>query len=430
MPPEREETNVPVRWLILADDLTGAADCAIAFARQGIASAVGWGDLPLAAAGQRPAVFSYDADSRGLTASQAADKHRAALAALLDRDSILFKKIDSTLRGQPAAETVAAIEALRARSGSAFGILAPAFPATGRTTEQGHILVDGKPLEEAEVWRRDHSYPNADLAEILSDIGIAAEKVPLSTIRSGSETLRAIFAELAAGDDIVAVCDARTEDDLARIAEAGLLAGPSAFFIGSAGLAHALAAAAPGERSAPVTLPAASGGALIVVGSVAVASRMAARELALLPGVRHVPVEPGLLLDTAADAGRADFRRSVTDGLDAGDDILVEILMAGEPDLAIGPRLTEALAETLKPTAHHMSGLAATGGETAAALLARFGVNGIRLVDEIEPGVSLGITLGEFSLPVVTKAGAFGDRGSLTRITERLRSIRKKGESA
>ena len=45
MPPERKETNVAARWLILADDLTGAADCAIAFARQGIASAVGWGDL-------------------------------------------------------------------------------------------------------------------------------------------------------------------------------------------------------------------------------------------------------------------------------------------------------------------------------------------------------------------------------------------------
>ena len=132
----------------------------------------------------------------------------------------------------------------------------------------------------------------------------------------------------------------------------------------------------------------------------------------------------------AAGAGRADFRRNVTDGLDAGDDVLIEILMGGEPDLAIGSRLTAALAETLKPAAHHMSGLAATGGETAAALLARFGVNGIRLVDEIEPGVSLGVTLGDISLPVVTKAGAFGDRGSLTRITERLRSIRKKGESA
>jgi D-threonate/D-erythronate kinase len=74
-----------------------------------------------------------------------------------------------------------------------------------------------------------------------------------------------------------------------------------------------------------------------------------------------------------------------------------------------------------------MSGLAATGGETAASLLARFGVNGIRLVDEIEPGVSLGLTLGGVSVPVVTKAGAFGDEGSLTRIVRRLRFIRQKG---
>jgi uncharacterized protein YgbK (DUF1537 family) len=117
----------------------------------------------------------------------------------------------------------------------------------------------------------------------------------------------------------------------------------------------------------------------------------------------------------------------VTDGLDAGRDVLVEILMGGEPDLGTGPRLTKALAEALKPAASHMSGLAATGGETAASLLAGIGVNGIRLVDELEPGVSLGLTLGDVSLPVITKAGAFGDRGTLTRITERLRSIRQKG---
>jgi D-threonate/D-erythronate kinase len=414
------------RWLILADDLTGAADCAIAFAKQGVASVVGWGD----GAGSGTAVFSYDSDSRGLTASRAAETHRAALGRLLDRDCVLFKKIDSTLRGQPAAETVAAIDAVRARSGSAFGIFAPAFPATGRTTELGRILVGGKPLEDAEVWRRDHSYPNADLGEMLGSVGIAAEKVPLSTIRSGADALGAVFAELASKGDVVAVCDAQTEDDLARIAQASLPAQPSVFFIGSAGLAHALAEATPGERAAPVALSVKTGGALIVVGSLAAASRAAARDLAAMPGVRHVPVEPALLLDAAAAAGRAALARTVTEGLDGGDDVLVEILMGDEPDLGIGPQLAEALAETLKPAAPHMSGLAATGGETAAALLDRFGVNGIRLVDEIEPGVSLGLTLGDVSLPVVTKAGAFGDRGSLSRITERLRSIRQKGELA
>ena len=70
---------------------------------------------------------------------------------------------------------------------------------------------------------------------------------------------------------------------------------------------------------------------------------------------------------------------------------------------------------------------AATGGETAAILLSRFGVNGIRLADEIEPGVSLGLTLGKLSVPVATKAGAFGDKLSLIRIRERLRAVRTKG---
>jgi uncharacterized protein YgbK (DUF1537 family) len=415
------------RWLILADDLTGAADCAIAFARRGIVSVVGWGDLQESAAGRQAPVFSYDTNSRGLTAPEAVATHRAALGRFLDKDGILFKKIDSTLRGQPAAETVAAIEALHARSGAAFGILAPAFPATGRTTEQGRIRVGGRPLEESEVWRRDHSYPNADLVEILATVGIASEKVPLSTIRGGVETLREAFAVLAARGDIVAVCDAVTGDDLDRIAEASLPARPSMFFIGSAGLAHALAAAAPGERSDPVTSPVTASGALVVVGSLAGASRAAARYLAAMPGVRYVPVEPAMLLGDGAGTDRAGFGLTVSDGLDAGCDVLVEILMGGEPDLGIGPRLTKALAEALKPAASHMSGLAATGGETAASLLAGIGVNGIRLVDELEPGVSLGLTLGDVSLPVITKAGAFGDRGSLMRITERLRSIRQKG---
>jgi hypothetical protein len=41
--------------------------------------------------------------------------------------------------------------------------------------------------------------------------------------------------------------------------------------------------------------------------------------------------------------------------------------------------------------------------------------------------VSLGLTLGKLSVPVATKAGAFGDKLSLIRISERLRAVRTKG---
>jgi uncharacterized protein YgbK (DUF1537 family) len=95
--------------------------------------------------------------------------------------------------------------------------------------------------------------------------------------------------------------------------------------------------------------------------------------------------------------------------------------------MALGARLANSLADALQTAAPAIGAFAATGGETAATMLSRFGVNGIRLADEIEPGVSLGLTLGQISVPIATKAGAFGDQQSLIRISERLRSIRTQG---
>jgi D-threonate/D-erythronate kinase len=95
--------------------------------------------------------------------------------------------------------------------------------------------------------------------------------------------------------------------------------------------------------------------------------------------------------------------------------------------MSLGLQLAQSLAAMLKVAAPVIGAFAATGGETAAAILSGFGVSGIRLVDEIEPGVSLGLTLGSLSVPVATKAGAFGDENSLVRINERLRAVRTKG---
>jgi uncharacterized protein YgbK (DUF1537 family) len=77
-----------------------------------------------------------------------------------------------------------------------------------------------------------------------------------------------------------------------------------------------------------------------------------------------------------------------------------------------------------------MSGLVVTGGETAAAILRQCYVSRIRLLDEIEAGVSLGLMVREVSVPIVTKPGAFGDSRSLIRALDRLRSIRQTGKFA
>lgn len=427
------------RWLILADDLTGAADCAIAFGRRGRAAAVTWGtttrgtatglvsaDLP---------VLSYDADSRGLSAADAAQRHAQCLKRLHDPDRILFKKIDSTLRGQPAAETAVAIHHLKGRADGVlaptiFGICAPAFPATGRTTIAGRVHVDGRPLEEAEVWARDHNYANADLAFVLGTAGVATKAVPLATVR-GPDFASAL-GQIAAAGDVVAICDAETQEDLdriaaagLRIAAAGLSGGLSPFFIGSAGLAHALAAVEARPALAPSRVAPRRDGSLIVVGSMATASRAAARKLAALDGVVHLPVPSETLLRDPGGLAASVARVEIA--IAAGYDVLVEIAMEGAPEMALGPRLVRALADALAPLGAGIGAFAATGGETASALLSRFGVEGIRVADEIEPGVSLGLTLGRLAIPVATKAGAFGNADSLIRIRERLRAVRIEG---
>ena len=84
---------------------------------------------------------------------------------------------------------------------------------------------------------------------MLATAGIRGEKITLATVRG--DDLRAMFARLAGEGDVVAVCDAETDHDLHLIAEASLPASPATFFIGSAGLAHALAGFEAGDVAEP-----------------------------------------------------------------------------------------------------------------------------------------------------------------------------------
>jgi D-threonate/D-erythronate kinase len=425
---------VAERWLILADDLTGAADAAIAFARRGRDTAITWGENVADDAGTRD-VLAHDCDSRRLAAPAAGAVHFAAAERWLRLGgfSMLYKKVDSTLRGQPAAEIAALCGSLPAPFAGAFGIFAPANPAMGRTTIDGRVFVHGEPLEQTETWLRDHSYPDSDLVRISESAGLRAVKLPLAQVRAGAVALRAALAAAgsaaADGRGTILVCDAETDDDLARIAGAAREHATPKFFIGTAGLSHALARDLPAAGRPPQTLAPSRHGALIVVGSLASVSRAAARKLGEDSAVLHVAFSAEIL---AGDDARTRTRMAldIRAALDRGTDVLVEMPVEEAPDLAIGPALVRTLATCLAPALSRMSGLIATGGETAAALLRQCYVGQIRLVDEIEAGVALGLMARDRGVPIITKPGGFGDPGSLVRALDRLRSIRQTGKLA
>jgi D-threonate/D-erythronate kinase len=405
------------RWLIIADDLTGAADSAIAFAKRRLPARVSWGE-PRPDDRADALALSFDADTRQLPLAAATRRHQDILRKLLEARMHVFKKIDSTLRGYPAEELGALLDVLAARVPRLLAVFAPAFPAGGRVTRDGRIFVHGVPLEHTEFWSADRPAEHADLDALLEHAGLRARLIGLDAVRGDAGRLRAILDE-SRGGTTVCVCDAETEDDLDRIVAASLTDDVT-LFSGSAGFAHALAHRVSRDvenRIAPIACPPSARGALFVVGSQASASRVALAPLDGIDGLRRCSVDAGGLLPLD------DLARDLV----AGVDVVIDIR---PPAHELVPRVrdvVDALARQLAPLVAQAGALMATGGDTAAALLARCGVRGIRLADELEPGASLGLTLGEHSLPVITKSGGFGDAGSLRRIVERLRFIRKTG---
>jgi uncharacterized protein YgbK (DUF1537 family) len=186
-----------LRFWVIADDLTGALDTAAPFAAHGWRTSVvpwpGGGPPAIAAAVARATAVSdvvvVDTASRHLAAREAARRVRAVVRLARGRvagrpSPHLYKKIDSTLRGNVAAELIA----FRAAAGVDCLPLAPAFPAQGRTTRGGAVWVDGTPL---------HASPAAQDALDPAGCGDLARLAPAGALE---------------------VLDAATDADLRRIA--------------------------------------------------------------------------------------------------------------------------------------------------------------------------------------------------------------------
>ena len=127
---------------ILADDLTGACDSSVPFARRGLATRVLLAPRPVAVGpADRVDVVAVDADTRRLSRRLAVSRTTVAARALRTAETTrLFKKVDSTLRGHVGPEILACLRAWD----TPLALLCPAFPATGRWVQGGEIFVNGR----------------------------------------------------------------------------------------------------------------------------------------------------------------------------------------------------------------------------------------------------------------------------------------------
>ena len=411
------------RILILADDLSGAADCALSCLAAGM-------DTVVALDGEAPppaTALAIDTDSRRMDRSAAADVTAGMLKAHAGADTLIYKKIDSTLRGHFAAELASSL-ALHLRGGAhKVAIVAPAFPAAGRTTRGGQQYLHGEKVEDTAVWRNENLPGRASLPELLMAANLRVAQIGLDAVRG--ENLAQTMRDAAHAHDALA-CDAETDDDLAAIAAAGQ--GTCSLWAGSAGLAHHLprAAGLALEKQSVPQAPRRSGAVICAVGSLSEISREQFLHLARADVADFIL--PPTLLRAGPDAREWwTLDAAILAAIEAGRDIAVMIDSAPGANPKEGLELCAALGRLLAPHLATARGLIATGGETARALLLAAGVPALRLAAEVEPGIPLSIASGAAaSLHVITKAGAFGNVNTLHRCRNMLRNSTFEGVSS
>lgn len=229
---------------IIADDLTGANDTALQFHLRGSNTQIILSDSSYLQNLKNTQTWAISTESRNLASDIAAEKVKRATQRFIDELNLDFyyKKIDSTIRGNIAVETLAMLETL----GWDAAIIAPAFPSEGRTTVGGYHLSKGVPIERTEMARDVHSpifeshIPTLLKNQLDEDQECLVGYIGLSTIMKGAGPILAKISECISKGQKLIVADAVSTTDIEQIALAIQKLSTKILPVGSAALAQAL----------------------------------------------------------------------------------------------------------------------------------------------------------------------------------------------
>ena len=207
---------------IIADDLTGANDTALQFQQKGASTKILLDSdcAPKVKAGTE--VWALSSESRNVSAEEAITRVEKAVKTFAENFSFdyYYKKIDSTLRGHIALETLTMLSILDYDA----AIIIPAFPQEGRITIGGYHIAKGVPIGRTEIAIDPHSpiteshvptLLRSQLPETMQDlVGI----IELRTVMNGAGPILMRINELIKEGKKLIIADATSLTDIEQIA--------------------------------------------------------------------------------------------------------------------------------------------------------------------------------------------------------------------
>jgi D-threonate/D-erythronate kinase len=408
---------------IFADDLTGALDAAAPFAARGFRTIVSpTAVLPIGS--EFAEVISVNIGTRHMLPAEIVD---LTATAVRDLDGlgvkILLNKVDSTLRGNPGIELFSALKTV---SGD-HAVICSAYPQNGRTIEDGVLLVDGTPVVETDVGQDQLSaVQSSHVAELLmnslSNAGLR-DQVHLRSVDGGVVVTNLLPVIIAA--------DAKSEDDLTRLARRIINAPPPALVAGSAGISVALADEMSADRmlrrGSVVELGDRGRRVFIVTASQRTIVEM---QLAVLGGSIDL-VQAELSLDEVL-RGVDDESILQMQEVAKNDGVVVLKLSNAEASLGVtideimitSTRIVKNLGIAVRKITDEVrpDTLIVIGGDTASGVIEACGVTSLELHGELQPGTVSGVAL-DGSITdslLVTRAGGFGGEHALLELVTLL----------
>lgn len=421
---------------IIADDLTGANDTALQFKLNGADTNILLNKNIEEKQTSPSQAWAIATETRNVSPQEAFEKVKEAAQLFVDEISpdFFYKKIDSTVRGNIAVETLSMLEVL----GWDAAVVMPAFPQEGRITVGGYHMLKGVPIERTEMARDPHSpITESHLPTLLkSQLGENLESlvgdIELKTILDGAGPILQTLNNLISEGKKIIVADSVSTTDLEQIVLAIQKSNYNILPVGTAAAAKVLSnewfPQNEEQEILPVVLPKLP--KFIVSGS---ATQITASQIDKLEQSDEFE-ENTLIIEldmkTVLSGVQEELVDRIVSNLGTNNIVLVhtsrllknfdgfseDSIDADLTKSGLASAITDFLAKlTEQVLAKKKAILITLGGETSYKCCNAINANQLQLIDEVLPAIALSKNV-NFDQWIVTKSGNLGGVNTLIEI--------------
>ena len=423
---------------VIADDLTGANDTGVQFAKKGYNAIVSVLDeqstiiIP-----DNLDVFVMDTETRELESKTARKRLKSILEKInINKKDVVYKKVDSTLRGNIGAE----LEEIMMILNRDICIFSPSFPSQQRITVGGYLLVQQKPLGLSE-YSSNHldQVENSFIPFLLKkQTDFPVGQIDLKDVAKGQKTILSKINELYQKGNKIIVIDSTNEEHLKDIFTSSLNLDRPVLFSGSAGLANHFPNINNKNEDLKIKIENNKGPVIVVAGSRNsimedqvnyLKNRLNFTELKI--DLEQVFSNKDRILDNYAaeciKAIKGNHDLVIHTGAIYNEEKLINKKLMlkynigfRELEIKIKTFLGELTSKIIKNS--YVRNLILTGGDIALGVCKELGISNLTILDELLPGIPLSASYHEnIHINIVTKAGGFGEKDTLFKLITKLK---------